>query len=491
MTTLQDMEAQLDTVRGQLQELAMKEEQTDDDVIVVDTLIREHDDLEAKAQPLRERMAKLTAIKAAGDKPENREEPRQTAEPPQGGIEFMKRHDPLAELDRVRMGMVPRNEMRARALNLIESDNANKRNAFLDDHAQESTLKVQETPSIAQHILLTGSEAYREAFRSYLEKPQEGEYAFRSGELEEEMRFRSVNLTNASGGFLLPYVLDPTIVLSNAASANPYRRVSRIVQTTSNAWQGVNSAGVNAGWIAETVTAADAAPTDLAQIKITPAKAACWVLGTYEALDDTDFGMQLPGLLSDAKDRLESAAFATGTGTNSPLGIVVGMGVSGRVAPTVTGTAFGGTGSIPDIGNLMATLAPRFRRSPACAFMANIVHINKIRSMDQYGGGGFWANLTSNTPPGLYGFPIYESSDLPAVTTGASGATGTASDTLFMGDWNQYVICDRVGVSMLYDPLIKGSGNAQLPAGMAGWFMFWRVGTAVATTAGFVHLTVS
>jgi HK97 family phage major capsid protein len=485
MTTLQEMETELDHIRSQLQELAEKAEQTDEDVIVLDSLIQSHDDLENRIAPLRERMAKIDKIRQSAQDPE-------LVEPPVGhAVELMRRSDPLEGLDRVRTGMVHRNDMRARALNLIEQDNSSKRWQFDQDHAEQATRRVEEDPTIAKHILLTGSVEYREAFRSYLEKPQEGEYAFRAESLDQEMRYRSVNLTNASGGFLLPYVLDPTIVLSNAASANPYRRVSRVVQTTSNAWQGVNSAGINAGWIAETVTAADAAPTDLAQIKITPAKAAAWVLGTYEALDDTDFGVQLPGLLSDAKDRLESAAFATGTGTNSPLGIVVGMGVSGRVAPTTTGTAFGGTAAIPDIGNLMAALGPRFRKSPACAFMANIVQINKIRAMDQYGGGGFWANLTSQTPPSLYGYPIYESSDMSSVTTGASGATGTGSDTLFLGDWNSYIVCDRVGASMLYDPLIKGSGNAQLPAGMAGWYLFWRVGTAVATTAAFVHLTIS
>ena len=70
-------------------------------------------------------------------------------------------------------------------------------------------------------------------------------------------------------------------------------------------------------------------------------------------------------------------------------------------------------------------------------------------------------------------------------------ASGTGAATLVYGDWNQFVICDRVGVSMLYDPMLKGTGNAQLPTGQAGWYMFWRVGSQVSTGGAFRYLTIS
>jgi len=56
----------------------------------------------------------------------------------------------------------------------------------------------------------------------------------------------ALSLTLANGGYLLPFVLDPTIILTNSASANPWRRISRNVTTTSSTWNGVNSAGVTA-----------------------------------------------------------------------------------------------------------------------------------------------------------------------------------------------------------------------------------------------------
>src|SRR5258708_1308516 len=137
---------------------------------------------------------------------------------------------------------------------------------------------------VAQHILMTGSQEYQDAFTAYLENPQ-----------QHSMR-AALSLTQANGGYLLPFVLDPTIVLTNASSANPWRRISRIVQTTSNTWNGVNSAGVNAAMLAEATIVVDASPT-VANIVITPQKGTAWVYGSYEILEDTDFGQQLPALL--------------------------------------------------------------------------------------------------------------------------------------------------------------------------------------------------
>jgi HK97 family phage major capsid protein len=124
--------------------------------------------------------------------------------------------------------------------------------------------------------------------------------------------------------------------------------------------------------------------------------------------------------------------------------------------------------------------------------MANIQILNKVRAQDSYGGAQFWTNLTGNTPGSLVGQPIYEASDMNSVTTGTSAASGTGSATLLFGDFNQFVIADRVGVSMLYEPMLKGTGaNAQLPTGQAGWYMFWRTSSTVSTTAAFRYLTIS
>ena len=261
----------------------------------------------------------------------------------------------------------------------------------------------------------------------------------------------------------------PTIILTNASSANPWRRISNIKQTTSNTWNGVNSVGVNAQWLAEAGVAADATPA-LGNIVVTPQKAAAYLVGSYEALEDTDFGQQLPALLADAKDRLEEAAFATGNGTTQPQGVVNG-------ATTVVTTATTTVIALGDVYAVQAALPPRFRNAPGAAWVANVAIINKIRQLDTAGGSSFWTNLGKGQPETLLGAPIYESTTM-------TGSVATTSLEAIFGDFGQFIIVDRVGVSMLYEPLIKDQATGR-PLGEAGWFMFWRVGSQLSTVNGF------
>lgn len=474
--TLQEMETRMRSLQQELVRIDQLDAPTDEDAAFQGTIIKEYDELEKDAAPLRKRMADIRRITQAADDPANREDgtPRTWHAPE---VHVRSNRDPFENLDAVRRGLVGGEDLRVRSQMVIESDA--KRYVLTGDYAETATRRSESNFRIAKHILLTGSKEYRDAFNEFLRDP------------ENLSRERAMNLTAASGGYLLPYVLDPTIVLTNNASANPFRRISRVEQTTSNAWQGVNSAGVTAAWVTEASASSDNSPT-IGQIQVVPTKAAAWVFGSYEALDDTNFGEQLPGLLSDARDRLESAAFTTGSGTNQPLGAVAALGTGSRVAPAATGTAFSGTASNVDVYNLQAALPPRFRNSRSVGWIANIIAINKVRAIDNSGGSSFWANFGSDTPEQLLGKNIYEGSDMNAVMTGASGATGTGSATLLFGDWSQFVLVDRVGVSMLYEPLLKGTGaNAQLPTGQGGWYMFWRTGSTVSTTAAFRYLTIS
>lgn len=473
--TLQEIESSQRAIKAKIDEIKALQEPTVEDVNWQGTLIERWKANEKAAKPLRERAQDLREIELAMRSADNREAGVGNAPAavergaPSLGVR-RSTQDPLdpEAMDMVRRNMVLPEELRNRAKDLIEQDNA--RHELVHDHAEAASYRTQ-NPQIARHILMTGSEEYRNAFRQYMEEAHE----------KGDAAFRAINLTAGSGGYLLPYVLDPTIVLTNNASANPFRRVSRVVQTTSNAWQGVNSAGVTAAWVAEATTSSDNSPT-VGQIQLIPVKGAAWVFGSYEALDDTNFGEQLPGLLADARDRLESGSFTTGSGTAVPLGVVPGGYVAGN------GTLIGTTAVAAkgDVYAVQAALAPRFRNSPAAGWMASLTWLNQIRAIDTYGGSSFWANFGQDTPEQLLGKPIYEGSDFKSTTTAVTGSGGVV---LTFADWNQFIICDRVGVSMLYEPMLKGTGaNAQLPTGQAGWYMFWRTTSGVATTAAFKFL---
>jgi HK97 family phage major capsid protein len=457
--TLPEMEARQRAIATEeIPKITNLSDPGEDDLTWQQTLIQEHQDLDLLVAPIRRRAEQMAAIARAHADPANREEPEPRRTP-----DLQTRNtagqDPFRELDRVRHGLIEPREVRGRALDAIEL--YSQRGDLIDDFAENATGLAQSQylgqSNVARHILETGSQEYYDTFREYLADP-----ARVSGRA-------SLTLTSANGGYLLPFVLDPTIILTNAGSANPWRRISNVKQTTSSTWNGVNSAGVTAAWLAEATIVVDQALT-VGNVVVTPSKAAAWVYGSYEVLEDTDFGLQLPRLLADAKDRLEEAAFAVNTTAGIPLGVV-------PAATTVVTTATTTVIALADIYAVQAALPARFRNSPNAAWVANVSIINRIRQLDTAGGSSFWTNLGKGQPETLLGAPIYES-------TSMVGTAATTTLEAIFGDFSQYLIVDRVGVSMIYDPLVQGTGGI-LPSGQAGWFMFWRVGANLTTVNAF------
>ena len=275
MPALDDKLAEQARIKAELQRMENDGDITEEsEGDLRDTLIARWKKLDEECKPIIARMTEIQSITRTASNPANLETPdggdggngRYGSTTPE--LVLSRTRDPYDANEAVRGRVISRGELRERALDAVELEV--KRGNLASDGAETATRLAQSQfggqSNIARHILLTGSEEYQEAFRLYLEDPQ--------GNAQRT----ALSLTNANGGYLLPFVLDPTIILTNAGSANPWRRISNIKQTTSNTWNGVNSAGVTAQWLAEGTAAADATPT-VGNIAITPAKAAAWVFG--------------------------------------------------------------------------------------------------------------------------------------------------------------------------------------------------------------------
>jgi hypothetical protein len=313
-----------------------------------DDLLAAFDELEVERQPLAARQERLDNVLARAQNPANRESgdgANKWAD--HRGPEIQRKQDPYEALDVVRSGMVPPADLVARAKTAIE-----QAPGHMSDVARQQVTGLIEQegkqgPLIARHMLMTGSPEYHEQFREYVETRYVGQ-ALRA----------AMSLTNANGGYMVPFTLDPTVILTNSGIADPIRSIANIKQIATDDWNGVTSSGVTAEWLGEGSEAADASPT-FGQPTITPKKAAAWVFGSYEMLADSGFASELSRLLADAKVRLEGAAFATGnTGATRPRGIVAAVAaVTASIVTAATTNAF----VSGDVYRVADALRPRTR----------------------------------------------------------------------------------------------------------------------------------
>jgi len=468
----------LEEIRAELQVLDEEENPSDEDITRAETLSDEWGITRAEFDRAVEREKRIEVIRSAnldlshlqsasqwgnggGTSLRGDDAGNEGAGTRNGGTRRSNKRDPYADLNAVRaMQLTPRDVI-SRAEDAIEQ----APDYMTDAHREAVTRLVHRSGTkqgalIARHVLLTGSEDYHSAFLDYMAEPTNIQRA-------------AMSLTSANGGYLVPFTLDPTVILTNAGSMNPFRQISSNKRTATNTWNGVTSSGMNAAWLAEAGVVGDNTPT-FANVVITPQKASAWIFGSYEVLEDSDVATEIPNMLNDAKDRLEEAAFCVGTGTGQPKGIVT-------AATTTVATAGVATYAVGDVYAVQAALPPRFRRN--AKWLMSLPYINRSRQFDTAGGSSYWTNLGQGQPEQLLGGDLYESTSMATVLT-----TGTKAAVY--GDFSQYAIVDRIGMSVLYEPLIKDPTTGR-PTGQGGWFAFWRVGADALVPGAFRTLVTA
>lgn len=466
-----EIDSQLEEVRSELISFAdIEEALTEEQVSRFDELEAEEARLVEEREPLARRAETIDRMRAAVNAGGSR-----STEP--GGVDVHTRNTidqgPFGNLEAVRAGMVPSSDLRSRALDAVE-----QAPEWMGQDEREQATRMLESGDrqgrIARHMLLTGSGTYTRAFEQILSGVQPWQM---SPDEADAMR-AAMSLTDANGGYLVPFHLDPTIILTNAGSTNPLRQISRVDRITGDMWRGITSAGVSAEWLAEAAEASDGSPT-LARPEIPVHKAAAYLQGSFEVTQDTSIASQVGMLLADAKDNLEATAFAVGTGTGQPTGVVTAVAATpGSVVQTATAGAY----TIDDVYAVRGALPARHR--PVSSWLANDMIYLLTRQFATGSGPqhGFWADLGMDTPSQLLGRPQYESSGMPSeVTEGAN--------ILLAGNFGRYLIVDRIGMTVQFEPLVKGSN--QRPTGEVGWFAHWRVGADTLDANAFRLLQVA
>lgn len=379
------------------------------------------------------------------------------------------RNDPF-DLSELRYD-APAGEVRSKALTAIEKADG------ITDADRESVEKIVRTVGngreMAERVILTGSPAYRSGFLKV-----SGGRPELVDDTERQALSRAASLTGNAGGYAVPYVLDLTMIDTGSHTTNPFRQIARVVPSAANVWHGVSSAGVTASWDSEGAEVSDDAPT-LAAPAITCYKGQAFVPFSVEIEGDwANIEADLRKMLMQAKDDLEGAAFATGS---TPIGITTALdGTSSELAPATAETF-----AIADVYAVESALPARYRRN--AKWVANKTWYNKVRQFDTAGGAGLWERIGAAQPAQLLGYDAFESSDMDSVLPDAAATADNFG--MILGDWSNYVIVDRVGMSIELVPHLLHTSN-NLPNGKRGFLAWWRVGADSVNDGAFRMLSI-
>lgn len=363
-------------------------------------------------------------------------------------------------------------ELRSRALSAIEkmsgaSDRVRAAGTDIIEQFDDSDSRI------ARLCLATSSPDYLRAWS----KVARGRGHLISQD-EQRALERAMSLTDSAGGYLVPFQLDPTVIITANGSRNQIREVARQVVATGDVWNGVSSGAVSWSWDAEGTEVSDDTTT-FAQPTVPIYKASGFVPISIEALEDeANVTQEVAKLLAFGRDVLESAAFATGSGSNQPTGIITALtGTSSVVTSTTTDTF-----AAADVYKVDNALPARYRAN--ASWLANRAVYNLVRQFDTGGGAQMWERIGADVPAMLLGRNALESEDMDGTVTAAAD-----NYLAVYGDWSNYVIADRVGVTVEFIPHLVGSNRR--PTGQRGWYAYYRVGADSVNDGAFRMLNVT
>ena len=352
---------------------------------------------------------------------------------------------------------------------------ANERSQRMPDEAREHMARTIESDDdrenrLSRYVIETSRPAYFRAFSKWLNDPLNGHREWTDAELGAYQSVQTMSRamtigTGSQGGVLVPYELDPSILIASVGSANPMRKVARVVTTAYNVKKFVTSLGVTSSWDPEATEVSDDSPT-LLQPSITCAKGMCFVPVSFELYEDSDIAQQIGALFADSKDQHEALSF-TITQSNGPVGLITALVAAGGSTVVATGT---NVLAQADLYANQAALPPRWR--PRARWMMNLSILNGFRQLPQATGFNYSVISDDGPKPKALGWVVEENSSMDGTLTGAA-----ADYAVLSGDFNQFAIVDRIGVSLEVVPHMFGASGR--PTGQRGFLMHWRTGSDV------------
>lgn len=370
-------------------------------------------------------------------------------------------------------------EARDAALRVLDDKDATRHLQPVQKEGVEKLIRAprrsySDGAQLARRLVLTESPEYRSAFQKGI---SHGTPVWTPEEARAIEEFRAMSIgTDASGGYGVPVLIDPTIILTGQGSPNDIVNIARVETITNDEWKGVTSAGVSWSFDAEAAAVSDDSPT-LAQPNVPVHMARGFIPYSIQVGQDyPGFAEEMSTLLTSGYLELLAEKLTTGSGSGEPTGIVTALDANTNVE--VTPTTDGAFGAV-DLYKLWDALPIKYRMKASVAWMSSTDAQNEVRNFGTALGSNFTVDLTEESIPRLFNRRYYVN-DFMADFTGTTGA----SNLLVVGDWSNFLVAQRAGMSVELVPhLFDVTDNR--PTGQRGWFAWARVGSDSINDLGF------
>ena len=350
--------------------------------------------------------------------------------------------------------------------------------AHLLDEVDEPTPSNPDR-ELSRRIIATGSPVYKRAFNKLL--VNNGNVAMLT---QEEQRGTALAMgVTTTGGFLVPYGFDPTIIAIGAhTTINPYRRTCRTVDIVgTNIWHALTSTAAVATRTTEAAAAIESGPT-LAQPSYQPVRIQTQITYSIEAAQDRpSLAADLGVLIGEAKDNEEENIFSVGALSTTSIGMGAPYGTSG--AYTGYETVGSVTLAVADLYGVEAALPIRHRANAQWYMSRSTIRYAQtlettsgilFNAIQNFGSGAAYAAVGNpaqdaygNTGLKLLGYPVNEAPSMQSAKTSHYTFATLANPETF-------VIVDRVGMEVEFIPFIFGAGQGNLVTGQRALYAIWR-----------------
>lgn len=239
--------------------------------------------------------------------------------------------------------------------------------------------------------------------------------------------------TDSEGGYLVPDEFEHTLVEA-LQEENIFRKLAHIIQTASGDRKiPVVASKGTASWVDEegSITESD---DSFGQVSIGAYKLGTLIKVSNELLNDSVFPLE--GYISKEFARRigakEEDSFFNGNGDGKPVGIFHSTG-GAQVGVTAASTS---AITADEIIDLFYSLGAPYRKK--AVWVLNDATVKSIRKLKDGNGNYLWQPaLTADTPDTLLGRPVYTSTSVPTIASGAK--------VIAFGDFSFYWIADRQG----------------------------------------------